>query len=482
MILPAFRSPQIQTYVDDVAGAIDAQRVNVASVIGDLPREAVAIAEELRDIAETWNPVELYTADNFEEQRDAFLDTFDRGHAYVPVFRYGRAETFDAAGPRGRLTALRARAEALPDEGLRDAYARATLLAKIDDDLATCDMAQGMAERDDALVKRGCRMKYPGGDPSLTAFATEMFAYLSQYTVADGPAVFTPEERAYLRSMDVSPERQKEAFTWALKRYGIYREDDDAEGDGFRVVLDPLATALDVRDKSRLGSAVYVPTDRDGGMDASQLCALIAHEISGHARQAVNGKRLFGVQGIALRVDDETLYEGLAIRYEWEFVERYFGEVRHDMDRSTLYIFAVDMAEKGASFGDIFRDQLERRIRLALKIPVDKRVPTRAAVDPALYDLCMKKAWRVTYRVMRGHVDMTNAHGFAMAKDLAYLRGWLMDRQLIESGHGHANEAAILSTDGLRLLSNVELLPDDIPIPFEDIAAEYARMLLAERA
>ena len=215
---------------------------------------------------------------------------------------------------------------------------------------------------------------------------------------------------------------------------------------------------------------------------AARVCWLIAHEIEGHARQAINGERLFGVRGGALRRDDETLYEGLAMRNEFAFREKYFGKVNADIDELYYYVFAVHQAEKGKSFREIFDDQLERWLRAALTLPYGKSLPSAASIDPAILRKARSRAWRVTYRVMRGHADTSNRVPFAMPKDLSYLRGWLMDCELSRMGHAHLNEAAIVSVAGLEPLMEMELSPEDLPLPFTDIAPQYARMLLDERS
>lgn len=485
MELPVYHSPEVETYANAVSTAIGSHRVELASVLQDLPPETLALADALEAISGKWNPVELYTADNVMEEKAAFIDAFKRGESYVPSFVYGHAASFDVASARPALEELRTRAFALPKESDRDRLARITLIAKIDDDLATCDIAEGMQKHDDVLVARGCRAKYPGGDAELTAFTTQAFAdFLVDPPKRIRPApendVVSDEEMLYLEKRMMTPEEQAAAFTWALKKLGIYRE-SGTEGDGFEVIVDPEATAIDVRDKSKRGSVVVIPTVRDEGITAEELCALIEHEIGAHARQAVNGKRLFKVGGGALRKDDETLYEGLAMRYEWQFGERYYGKVRDGMELIALYVFAVDRAEEGGSFGDIFRDQLDRRLRIALKVPYGQELPGADAIDGATYDKCLGQAWRTTYRVMRGHTDATNKQGFAMAKDLSYLRGWLMDRQLREKNLGHANEAAIMSADGLRSLGTMSFEPEDVPVKYQPIGEEYLRMILAQR-
>lgn len=473
MELPQYHSPEIKTYANAVSAAIGSQRMELASVLHDVPPETLALAEGIEAVSGKWNPVELYTAGNFEEERTAFLAAFAKGETYVPTFRYPRAEAFDVAGERAKLQELRARAWALPKEKDRDRLARITLLNKIDDDLATCEFIGGIQTKNDAAVARGLREKYPALDDELYGIAMTVFNDIANAKEANTvPCALDADERNYLeKERKLSPEEEAEAYRWALREYGMLREGDG--GEGFQVVIDPDTTNLDVRDKSQSGPTVFVPAHRDEPLSAMEACALIAHEIEGHARQAMNGQKLFKVGGGGLRKDDETLYEGLAIRYEWRFVEEQFGKVNYDIDHNTLYIFAVRMAEEGKSFGDIFEDQLER-CRALSKSPA-------SSIFEKDEEACRLKAFRMTYRVLRGHTDATNKEGFAMTKDLAYLRGWLMDRQLLASNLGHANETAILSANGLQSLATMSITPEDVPIKFKNIAPTYLRMLLEKR-
>lgn len=79
---------------------------------------------------------------------------------------------------------------------------------------------------------------------------------------------------------------------------------------------------------------------------------------------------------------------------------------------------------------------------------------------------------------MRGHIDTTNNSSFAMAKDLCYIRGWLLDRQLREKGLGHLNEAAIIARGGLQLLAEFRLSESDLPLPYRDVATKYWQKVL----
>lgn len=474
MEVPKYHSPEIDTYVDAVSRAIGAKRVQLAAVLSDVPPETEALATELEALTGRWNPVEFYTASNFRAERDAFLAARANGEAYVPSFRYPRAAAFDAAGSRAKLSELRARAMGLPDASDRDRLARITLVAKIDDDLATCDLCEGMATGNDALVKRGCAAKYPGLDDDLLRCAETLYRDIAG-AADEGrvPHLLSEGDASYLEKLTLSSQEEADAYRWALREYGLLREDGDRDGEGFRVVVDPGVTGLDVRDKSADGPTVFVPEHRIEPLTAMEVFALIAHEIEGHACQATNGHKLFRLGGGGLRKDDETLYEGLALRNEYRAVEKYFGKPRYDIDGATLYVFAATMAAEGKAFAEIFEDQLARCLELS-------RSPA-SSLHGKSADFCRKEAFRVAYRVLRGHTDASNGEAFAMTKDLAYLRGWLMDQQLVENGLGHVNEAAIMSAKGLQSLARMDISPEDIPVKFKDVAPRFLDMLLAKR-
>lgn len=463
---------------------VEAFVLNGETVLPLLPcisAEAHDIGMEIAQMTGNWNPVEIYTAHNMQAERKTFLDAHDSGEEYVPQFEYRHAEEMDLRHAKPVLESLMRRSHLLREDTLQERLTKLSLLYKIQDDLATCDIVTGIKNRNDELTSRGFQAKYPGLDEPLLRFTQEAFERgLRGYREPAVPSILSEDEKNYLETLKIGPEGQAKAFTWALKKYGILRE--GKEGRGFQVVVDPKGTSIDVRDKSALGPTVFIPTDRAEAVTGKELCALIAHEISAHARQAVNGEELFRVGGGALRMDDETMYEGLALRYEHDFREKYFGKKNEDMEHYYFYVFAVEKAEEGWSFQEVFEDQMERRLRYTLMLPYDKPLPPRDAIDPALWKLSQQRAWRTTYRVLRGHVDVRNQHNFAMAKDLSYLRGWLIDQELCKRGLGHLNEAAIVSLGGLQTLAEIGVQEHHLPIPFMDLAPEYAKILLSERA
>jgi hypothetical protein len=443
-----------------------------------IPPPLLAIAQELVGISGTWNPVEMCTVDaeTLQYQKETFLEAFLEQKDYTPQFTYKFAESLDLRESKKRLQALLLAVRKFTPKTREEKLPKYALYFKLKDDLATCDLVEGIQGKSEAMIDAVLRHKYPGVDPLLLEIAEEDFQ--SRINGTKPPrrenGRLTKEQKHALDTRKIDTEGIKEAFEWALEQYGILRTEEG--GVGFRVVIDENATALDVRDKSSIGPAVVIPSTRE--MSATQLLSLIAHEIEGHARQSVNGERLFLVGGGSLKVDDETLYEGLAMRYEERFLEQYYG--RDDGEPlPAFHTFAVHDAESGLSFTEVFENQVERRLRLAFKIPEQEDITGDVRIEDADSSL-FERAWWSTYRVMRGHTDTRNLQGYAFAKDLAYLRGWLLDKQLTEQGHGHLNEASIRTLGALPLLAEFEFTEEHLPLPFKDVTTTYLKKLLAE--
>ena len=68
-----------------------------------LPPELVSIAEAIAELTGTWNPVELYTPGNAQEEKTRFVESFLADKEYNPVFTYPYAEQFSLGDTRQRL-------------------------------------------------------------------------------------------------------------------------------------------------------------------------------------------------------------------------------------------------------------------------------------------------------------------------------------------------------------------------------------------
>ena len=468
--------------------------------IEKLPRELVSIAEQVARISGTWNPVEIYTADekSRNEEREKVFAAFDKGEEYNPTLTYGYTESLDITAARKQLIEqmhrlrkygerkklLFFRNHKLPgrqtlDRGSR--LFRTALYYKIKDDLATCDLVDGIKNKDEDLIQKALKQKYPGTDQSEINKTTEEYERLaregesdSEDSEATGNGLLTKEQVEWLKNKKFTPAETVLAFRWALDQLGIRRT--ASNGRGFFVKESSQATGIDVRSKSSDGPTVYVPTDRSIPMSAYKLLPLIMHEIMGHAAQEVNGEELFMLGGGRLKVDNEQLYEGKGLREEVDSKKKLYGI--DDGAPKPYYPLAIKMAEEGASFFQIFKDQIEKRTRIHLKCPVDQASPDFKSLPSDKQMEIKKQAWLTTLRVMRGHIDMSNKKKFAMAKDLSYLRGYMMDKQLVDNDLGMINEEGVIASGGLAMLAELDINKDDIPIKHQELDVKYFNEVL----
>jgi len=442
-----------------------------------LPTFLRDIGERIREISGQWNPVELYTADpeSLAHERELFLAKHAAGEQYEPHFSYTVAEQMRVTESRAKLEELTRDLQALPisqtDRAAR--LARVIVHAKLEDDLATCDLVDGIQQKNEALIGRALRAKYQGTDPELIAKASTEYVQHTQdipeATVESSTPLLSTDEQTWLQQRQFSALEIQAVFEWGLAKLGHPQRSVQTDNFGFRVVVDERATSVDVRDKSTQGPTIFIPAGRS--VDGKDLLELLVHEVGAHARQSLNGMALFHVGGGAFKIDDETAYEGLAMRNEAAFHRKFYGKLEDPM--VWVYVLAVRVGEEGGSFSDVFANQLDMRLHMALKIHPDQPLPAVSWIDPAVYNKAREAAWRTSYRVMRGHVDMKNPHSFAMTKDLAYYRGGVLDDQLLSLGLGHLNEAAVFKQGGLRALAEFVLEPEDLPIKNIDLAELY---------
>ncbi len=460
--------------------------------IEKLPRELVEIAEKIARISGTWNPVEIYTPDSasVDAEKAKVMDSYDQGVEYNPEFNYKYANSLNLSVYRQSLMhemhKLRTfgskkkhfwqRHDKLGgkltlDRGTR--LFRTALYFKIKDDLATCDLVDGIKTKNEEKISAALKQKYPGTDEALYDMAVAEYVRLTHDGEADdekideSKAALSLKEIEWLKNKTFDAAGIAEAFKWALKECGLLRT--STSGKGFRVVIESEATGIDVRDKSPNGPTVFIPKDRK--MNGRRLLGLIAHEIEGHARQSANGEELFFLGGGRLKIDNEQMYEGLGLRNEKNIEKKLFG-AEHAAP-SPFYVFATRMAEEGASFYKIFEDQVDRRLRVALKKPTEFALPPKSEIDEKVLKNAKEDAWKNTYRVMRGHIDMTNPKKYAMAKDLGYMRGYMLDRQLLNNDLGFLNEEGVIASGALAMMAELKLSAEKMPYPFLDVATKY---------
>ena len=429
------------------------------------------IATDIASITGTWNPVEILTPDgeNCTEEKERFFTAFLQNRPYNPQFMYSHAGTFDTKSSRRHLFAVWERLEQWQAANRIDDLIKKSLNYKIQDDLATCDMVEGIIGRDQHKIAVAIDHKYVDLDNNLYEYSKHEYKKKTErhFYTTNHKGFLSDEEVKFLKSVTFYAEDIKGAFEWALAEYGLLRTEKNRMG--YRVVIDNKATSIDVRDKSVHGQTIVIPKSRKAKGD--KLLGLMAHEIEGHVRQSMNGWELFMVGGGVMKIDDEMLYEGLAKRYDEEFRQKFFGY--KESVPNPYSTFAIQKVQRGFSFYEIFSEQVDMRLHVKLRVSPDKKLPRLKTIDQQLLVKCMENAWNTTVRVLRGHTDTENPRGFTMTKDLSYLRGWQIDKQLVELGHRHINEAAIMTASDIVMLAEFDLTEAHFPYPYKDVTTKY---------
>lgn len=468
-------SPQVTRFLENRRSN---EPIDVTTIT--FPAELLPITERLGQLSATWNPVEIVTAsaESIKREKARVFAAYRAGQEYNPVFDYPTAfrDEIDPDESRrvleGLLQQVRGfKPQRITDEAAR--IARAAVYYKLKDDLATVTLLEGIRSKNEAKIKQAMGTKYASPDQGLVELAHQIYEDLTQEGAnkTSQDASLSHEDQELLRQHKVDAAGIKTAFEWLLNDYGILRTEQNPEG--FSVEVTPEATGIDVRDKSKRPMTIYIPTDRQ--VTADKLLELMYHEIEGHARQSMNGIKLV-VGGGRLRIDDETWYEALAKRLDEKFRREFFGtETGKPLP---FYTLAIAQAEKGASFAQIFKEQVDMRLHVMLQKSPMTQLDYESQDVQSNLEKAMNLAWTTTYRVMRGHTDTSNPDSFAFAKDLAYLRGWLLDQQLRSQGLGHYNEVGVLQTNALALVGRLAINYDDLEYPFKDATKRYCTQVL----
>lgn len=456
--------------VSEFVSTIEANNAPI-ELATELAPELQSVLGKINSLTGTWNPVEIYTPtpESFEKEKAKFFEAFNNNREYQPRFEYGRAQKIADAGlPTAKLSQLAKDVRRFDTNGeMPQRIARVGVYAKIRDDLATCMLVEGIVSGDENKIGAAMKQKYAPPSDELVDVAEQMYERMTRgETLFEQPKraepLLTAEQIQLIEETQLDAEEIKGAFEWMLEAYGILRS--ETQPDGFSVVIDESTKYIDVRDKSTEPMTVFIPADRVDS--AKKIAVLTAHEIEGHARQSTNGAKLFGIGGGGLKMDGEALYEGLAMRLEGSVGQEYFGDeasVQHPW-----FVLGIRDAFDGLSFAEVFNTQYERQLRVETQTPIDQDIDNTLGIDSELQEKIMEQAWKFTYRVMRGHADMSNPEGFAMAKDTAYLQGWMQDKKLGEVGYGWVNELAVIQRGGLQLLARLGVKQSDIPHPLQE--------------
>ena len=438
--------------IQDITGFLTIDRsLEEAGRKIDMPKtqamsaELTGIAAQIGTVTAEWNVVELCTHSREVAEREKALlfSAYQQGTHYNPTFHYPFAQSLDPSRARREILALHAKLHQFWPTERAELLASHLLESKIIDALATCDLAEAMQRGDENQIDAALDALYPAIDPaSLAAERAEYDLYLTANRALPGDCSFA--ERAFLETRMLSPAEQRVIFEWALECYGLLRH-PGAHGIGFQVKVSPDVFHFDVRHRSAQGPTVFIPGEP---LSARRVLELVRHEIEAHARQSANGEALFFLGG-AFAQNDETLYEGLAMRYEYAFIRKHFGP--HAYLDPRFFGLAMQCAEDGMSFSSIF----------ALLAELYWPMAHSAEASPAqAHAAAMEHAWSTVYRVFRGHIHTQRIQA-AMRKDQAYIRGEQLDRMLCDAGKGYMNEMGIIALRDLPILAEFALTPDD---------------------
>ncbi len=409
--------------------------------------ELEATLQPLHTFTRLLNPVEAVEPRNAAEEREKFLKAFE-DHGFNtsqvanPVFRYRRYESLDIGDIRRQLEAIRVAVKqiAATDIPLEGQLGCALAVSKLDDDLDTIEIIEGLADSDEPRVRQAVESKYGALSTSALSLAHQTWQrmLLPKAPVAvEGK--FTAEQRQLLCRPLLSAINIAAALYWGLTQYGL--------GEVIDVVITPEATSIDVRDKNSSGRPTIVVPARYNAPEnfytGKQVLSLLAHEVSAHVRQSANGWQLLGFGGGIMKTDNETLYEGLAKANDEEFEIAGFGTASEPLPYAIL---GLDIIAQGGDFGAVFQDNFNRRLELNPK--ADQRKTAGLA-------------YTTTQRLFRGCAGFT--------KDMAYLYGHTMVKQLRTLGYGQYVELAGFGVKELpvlaRLSAPADNLSDLLPYP-----------------
>ena len=404
------------------------------------------LLNELGEIAKTMNIVEMVTPLNAAEERKKWLEQAENGAYTNPQFQYNGRLLAEIANKESALQELTQKMGKMTKQlSAEDPGRVLTELAwrRRDELEATIWLAQCMLQGDDSNADAALVLIY-GAPEDLTVAAAHDYAKAmasgKAYRQRDTPQLKTVREK--LQKVFCDAKRVQEEFIWVAEQSGIAQTRP--------VEIDPIATAVDVRDKSSRGPIVVIPAGYEAyGVTLVRLCA---HEILCHwadSERAARALPLLG--GGALKPADETLYEGHAT-WAGNATGMMLGE-KTQRQRLPFYIIAMSLARKGMNFADV-ATALYEIIR-----------PTEAT-DKAALELTWKTCMRV-FRGSHGNQDNALAH-YAFTKDRAYFEGHLVAERLHDQGFDSILDVATLSLGDIELLKTV--------VQFERRTDSFVRM------
>lgn len=366
---------------------------------------------ELAKMLASISTIELITPTNLAVEHRAWIKRAEYGTISNPYFVYNDAKLRACANKKKRLRKLgdqvlaAQEAETPVDEAILHILRR-----RIDSALLTCDIAQAMLEGNNTAIRELCTQKY--GRPAPEDMS-QAYAMIDEHVrpASRSEAMFTDEERAALRDIQISIEGLETLFNFARIYYGF--EDWHCELRRDVHYVDVRTRASSPKHRKRIDLPVH---KHFNGLRALEQ---VAHEVEYHIRSIENSQQLFAdllgkdspllpLIGALAKSDDESLYEGVAKN----------SDVRIGGEQSApnpCYIIAIDWALRNLTFADVASGIIDM-------------LSANNVTDPKqTHHEILEKAWLITYRVFRGmqcSLSGENLNGYAFTKDYAYLAGF----------------------------------------------------------
>lgn len=398
------------------------------------------LREEVEKLTSTINPIEIVTPINLQEVKVDWIDKARHGLIINPMFYYDKARLEAIIQSEYSLRTLLEKLKEAGASNPTEEFYLGYLEEAAYDAILTTKMAHAMLNQNHSDLAGVVLEKYGKADPTIMQYADK----LARTGFTKKTAIEPNDDLRKLREAKLDATFIAELFTWAMEQYETFSRSATI----WPVEILDNCSAIDVRDKNSCSyPLVAIPKTRE--VNGIKLAELIGHEIECHWRNSQNA-RLLNLP----KLDDETVYEGIAKMKDYRFNARYGTEVSTPIP---YYILAQQHAHDGASFAETASYLMEE------------------------YDLKPEKAWIYTYRTFRGTGDTGNSTHYAFTKDRAYLEGFLYVQQadanpqfrsFLNFGTLSKNQLEKLST----ILSQKEA--DEQALPDLDIQSKSIQQIL----
>ncbi len=436
-----------------------------------------SLIKEWEAITKNWNVVEILTPtkESLVKEKEKAWSAWSKNQVYQPLFEYGwlKKNPIDIKATKKQLQTILEKTKVLKVKDEINRTGKTAFYQCVKDSLETLNLIEGLEKKNEKLIKEALNKKYAANDDYLWLLANSYYQQAVEKSL-DNRHVENTElqemERQLLREKVFNAGDLAMAFIWLLQKYNFLGTENKR---GYQVIISDEATAVDVRDKAQKPLTIIIPATKT--LSGEKLLCLMYRQIESKVRQSMNARALTEDE-FELKTDDETWYEGCALRLENKFFYHHlFGEHEEEIVKMSFYVLAVNLAENGQSFWEIWQEITEMYVHVFTGIEVNRNLTrTDLTQMPAeIIEAAKEKAWTVTYRIMRGHTNMENKLAYANRKDLAYLRSYLVDEILNNMELENVDEKLLIKTNALPMTNEATLQIDNLAYPFLNGTRDY---------